>query len=181
MKLLYFEAIFSNCIMSWQKPKQLYLFPSLLENKQLNLACKTSMGSSRNCSFLKPSLAIALCYSKSLTTTVFVFISIWKWIGKSSFCKLCGFFLNLLYFEAIYGNLWKKLRQLFFYISNSIFTSLLEDGRENSKEILQTPPLPPGGVQSMINLSGDHPGARTFPTTPHMTLTLSWFLIPLFP
>ena len=57
-------------------------------------------------------------------TTAFIFISTRKWIGKSSFCKLYGFFLNLLYFEAIFGNLvmlWKKPKQLYFYISNSIF------------------------------------------------------------
>ena len=106
-------------------------------------------------------------------TTAFIFISTRNWIGKSSFCKLYGFFLYLLYFEAIFGNsnmLWKKPTQHYFTSLTLFFTSLLEDGRENSKEVLQTPPLPPGGVQSMICPSGDHPKAKTFPTTPHMTL-----------
>ena len=106
-------------------------------------------------------------------TTAFIFISTRNRIGKSSFCKLYGFFLYLLYFEAIFGNLnmlLKKPRQLYFTSLTLFFTSLLEDGRENSKEVLQTPPLPPGGVQSMICTSGDHPKAKTFPTTPHMTL-----------
>ena len=113
------------------------------------------------------------CYMGKALTTAFIFISTRKWIGKSSFCKLYGFFLYLLYFEAILGNLnmlRKKPRQLYFTSLTLFFTSLLEDGRENSKEVLQTPPLPPGGVQSMICPSGDHPKAKTFPTTPHMTL-----------
>ena len=42
---------------------------------------------------------------KALTTAFIFTISTRKWIGKSSFCKLYGFFLYLLYFEAIFGNL----------------------------------------------------------------------------
>ena len=128
------------------------------------------MGSSGNCSFFKPSLAIALCHNKSLNNCFCLYL----YLKMDRLLQTLWFLLkNLLYFEAIFGNLvmlWKKPKQLYFYISNSIFTSLLENGRENSKEVLQTPPLPPGGVQSMMCPSGDHPKAKTFPTTPHMTL-----------
>ena len=139
---------------------------------------KTSVGSSRNCSFFEAIFGYCIMLQKK-PTTVFFFISTRKWIGKSSLSKLYGFFLYLLYFEAFFGNsnmLWKKPRQLYFTSLTLFFTSLLEDGRENSKEVLQTPPLPPGGVQSMICPSGDHPKAKTFPTTSHMTLQLSQFL-----
>ena len=112
-------------------------------------------------------------------TTAFIFISTWKWIGKSSFCKLYGFFFYLLYYEAIFGNLNGKTYTTLFYISNTIFYISTWGWAGKFKRSASNPSPAPRGVQSMTNLSGDHPGAKTFQTTPHMTL--SWFLIPLFP
>ena len=43
-------------------------------------------------------------------------------------------------------------------------------GGKIQKKSLKPLPCPQGGVQSNICISGDHPKAKTFPTTPHMTL-----------
>ena len=111
------------------------------------------------------------CYMGKALTTAFIFISTWKWIGKSSFCKLYGFFLNLLYFEAIFGNLvmlWKKPKQLYFYISNSIFYISTWGWAGKFKRSASNPsPSPTGGPVHDVSMSMTIPRPRPF--QPHPT------------
>ena len=92
------------------------------------------------------------CYMGKALTTAFIFISTRKWIGKSSFCKLYGFFLYLLYFEAIFGNsnmLLKKPRQLYF-TSLTLFYISTWGWAGKFKRSASNPSPAPRGVQSMM-------------------------------